>query len=132
MKKSVGSKNRLFLEGAFLFVFLISLNSCTKSSMDNMTTGTDTGSKGSTTPGTNEVFIENMAFNPSVITINAGTTITWTNKDAVGHTVTSTTGLFDSGAINTNGIYSHLFSTAGSYPYLCTVHPSITGTVVVK
>jgi plastocyanin len=132
MKKSVSSKSRLFIKGALLFVFLISLNSCSKSSMDNMTSGNDTGSNGSTTPGTNEVFIENMAFNPTVITVNAGTTIKWTNKDAVGHTVTSTTGLFDSGAINTNGTYSHLFSIAGSYPYLCTIHPDMTGTVVVK
>ena len=88
-------------------------------------------SKSSSGPGANEVFIQGMAFGPATITVSAGTTITWTNKDAVGHTVTSTTGLFDSGLINANASYSHMFSTAGTYPYTCTIHPLMTGTVVV-
>jgi plastocyanin len=88
-------------------------------------------SKNSSGPGANEVFIQGMAFGPATITVSAGTTITWTNKDAVGHTVTSTSGLFDSGLINANATYSHMFSAAGTYPYTCTIHPLMTGTVVV-
>lgn len=80
----------------------------------------------------NEVFIQGMAFNPATITVAANTTITWTNKDAVAHTVTSDTGLFDSGTILTNGTYSYTFSTAGTYPYHCTSHSSMTATVKVS
>lgn len=88
--------------------------------------------KTSDVPGPNEVFIEGNTFRPSTITVTAGTTITWTNKDGVIHTVTSTTGLFDSGSISSNGIYSHTFTTAGTFPYYCTVHPFMTATVIVN
>ncbi len=88
--------------------------------------------KTSDVPGPNEVFIEGMAFNPSTITVTAGTTITWTNKDPVNHTVTSTTNLFDSGSKSTNGVFSHTFPTAGIFPYYCTIHPYMTATVIVN
>ena len=84
------------------------------------------------TPGPNEVFIQDMAFNPSTITVSAGTTITWTNKDAIAHTVTSNTGLFDSGSINSNGTYSHLFSSTGTFPYHCSIHPNMTASVIIN
>ena len=73
-----------------------------------------------------------MAFNPGTITATANTTITWTNKDVVAHTVTSTAGLFDSWTINSNGTYSHLFSKAGTFPYKCTIHSGMNATVIVN
>jgi len=77
--------------------------------------------------------MQGMAFTPSTITVSAGTTITWTNNDGVVHNVTSnTSGLFSSGSISPNGTYSHLFSTAGTFSYKCTIHPSMTGSVVVN
>lgn len=88
--------------------------------------------KTSDVPGPNEVFIEGNTFRPSTITVTAGTTITWTNKDGVNHTVTSTTGLFDSGSISSNGNYPHTFTTAGTFPYYCTIHPFMTATVIVN
>lgn len=83
-------------------------------------------------PGLNEVWIQDMAFSPATITISAGTTITWTNKDGIPHTVTSTTGVFNSGSIAANGTYSHTFNIAGAYPYYCTIHPSMTAIVIVN
>jgi plastocyanin len=88
-----------------------------------------TGSTGGTGPGANEVFIQGMAFNPQTITVTAGTTITWTNKDQVAHTVTSTTGLFDSGSINTNGTFTHTFTATGTFSYYCKIHTYMTGSV---
>jgi plastocyanin len=85
-----------------------------------------------TTPGANEVFIQNFTFSPSTITVTAGTTITWTNKDAVAHTVTSDDGLFDSGSINPDGNYSHLFPTPGTFNYHCSIHPNMVGKVIVQ
>jgi len=122
MKKLIGSKSRLMVGAGILVAILCLSNSCSKSSSSNPTTN----------PGANEVWIQGMAFNPATITVNAGTTITWTNKDGVAHTVTSNTGVFDSGTMNVNGTYSHLFSIAGSFPYHCTIHPSMTATVVVN
>lgn len=116
---------------ALLFAILSISNSCTKSSMADMTgTGGDPG--GSKGPGTNEVFIQDMAFNPSTITVAAGTTIKWTNKDLVAHTVTSDTGQFESGSLTTGSTFSFTFTTAGTFPYHCTPHPSMTATVVVN
>jgi VCBS repeat-containing protein len=73
-----------------------------------------------------------MVFDPLTITVNTGTTITWTNKDVYGHTVTSDTGLFDSGTIDASGTFSYTFNTAGTFPYHCKVESTMTGTVVVK
>jgi plastocyanin len=133
MKKLNGSQSRLFTGMVFLFAILSISNSCTKQ-MDNMTSMvSSTGAKGgSIVPGTNEVWIQNMAYNPSVITITAGTTITWTNKDGVNHTVTSNTGAFDSGTISSNGTYSFTFTTAGKFQYYCIMHPAMVGSVVVN
>ena len=115
-----------------LFALLSILNSCTKSTLYNTPSGSNTGTKGSSGPGANEVWIQSMAFNPSIITVTAGTTITWTNYDAVNHTVTSDNALFDSGSIGTNGAYSHKFPNAGTFTYHCTVHPMMTASVTVN
>jgi plastocyanin len=81
-------------------------------------------------PGANEVWIQNMAFNPSNRAVSVNTTITWTNKDAATHTVTGTG--WGSGNLTTNQTYSHTFDTAGSFPYHCTIHPSMTATIAVQ
>ena len=98
--------------------------------------GGNTGSKGN--PGANEVRIQGMAFIPSSVTVKEGTVITWTNDDSVPHTVTSDTGLFDSGTMNPpdlytgGGTFSYTFTTAGTYKYHCSLHAAMTGTVIVN
>ena len=83
-------------------------------------------------PGTaNTVNIVNMSFSPSNLTVVAGTTVTWTNSDAMDHTVTSDTGLFDSGDISDHKTYSRMFSTAGTFSYHCTIHPGMLGKITV-
>jgi plastocyanin len=132
MKNSFSSINRLLI-GAIVLLTLLSISySCTKSSTTDPNTSGGTGSKGVTTPGANEVWIQGIAFDPSTITIITGTTITWTNKDAIGHSVTSDTGVFDSGIINASGTFSYTFDTAGTFPYHCKVHTTMTASVVVK
>jgi plastocyanin len=110
-----------------LSVFVIS-NSCNKDNSYG-----NSGGDGSKGPGANEIFIQNMAFNPGTITVTVNTTITWTNKDGIDHTVTSNTAdLFDSGIIKSNGTYSYTFTSTGTYSYHCTIHPTMTGTVQVN
>lgn len=79
----------------------------------------------------NQVTLSNRSFTPNSLTVPVGTTVTWTNKDAVTHTVTSTTGLFDSGNLASGSKYSYTFPTAGTYPYYCIIHAGMTGTIVV-
>ena len=85
---------------------------------------------GSGNPGANEVWIQSMAFNPGNRTVSVNTTVTWTNKDAVAHTVTGTG--WGSGNLAQNATFTHTFDTAGSYPYHCTIHPSMTATITVQ
>ena len=128
MKKSSSSKSRLLISATLLLTLISISYSCTKSSTNNM----PTGSKGGSTPGANEVWIQSMVFDPLTITVNTGTTITWTNKDVYGHTVTSDTGVFDSGIIDASGTFSYTFNTAGTFLYHCKVESTMTGTVIVK
>jgi plastocyanin len=131
MKNSFEFKSRFLSGTILLFTILLISNSCSKSSYNNMT-GMTGGTGGTGGPGTNEVFIQGMAFNPSPITVSINTTVTWTNKDAIGHTVTSDTGLFDSGTIGSNGTYSYDFTTAGTFTYHCKIHPTMVATVIVN
>ena len=87
---------------------------------------------GGGTPAANEVWIQGNAFNPGNRTVSVGTTVTWTNKDGIAHTVTSNTGAFGSGSLANNATFSFTFDTAGSYPYHCTIHPGMTGTITVQ
>ncbi len=78
------------------------------------------------------VTIKDFAFTPATLTVPAGTTVTWTNDDAVPHTATASDGSFDSGNLNPGQSYSFTFSTPGSYPYVCQYHAGMTGTIVVQ
>ena len=79
------------------------------------------------------VAITNFAFSPASLTVKAGTKVTWTNKDADAHTVTSTGsgGPLNSPAMATGDTFSFTFTTPGTYNYLCTIHPFMTAVVTV-
>jgi len=83
------------------------------------------------TSSTNSVNIQNMAFSPSTLTVPVGTTVTWKNLDNVAHHVVSDTGAFDSGVLNNGQSFNFTFTKAGNYPYHCSIHPSMTGTIIV-
>ncbi len=80
---------------------------------------------------TSDVAISGMAFQPASVQVSVGGTVTWTNADGVNHTVTSNTGAFDSGSLSDGDTYSYTFNTAGTFPYHCSIHPSMHGSVVV-
>ncbi len=77
----------------------------------------------------NIVNIQGNQFSPVEITIKKGDSITWTNKDSVGHTIVSTT--FQSTMLETGQSFTQAFSTVGTYEYHCSVHPSMVGKVIV-
>lgn len=105
-----------FIAASFICLFFL-VNSCSSNSA----------------PPANEVFIQGMAFSPATLTVTVGTTVKWTNKDAIAHTVTSDTGtVLNSGNVAANGTFSFMFMTAGTYSYHCAIHPSMVAKVVVN
>jgi plastocyanin len=72
-----------------------------------------------------KIDIKNFVYVPTIVFVTNGTNVTWINDDVVPHTVTSVTGIFDSGTINQGLTYSHIFNQTGSYEYGCTIHQSV-------
>ena len=79
----------------------------------------------------NLITIDGFAFAPSSMTVNTGSTVTWTNRDEEPHTVVANDGSFRSPGMGTGATFSHTFSTAGTFDYVCSIHPMMHGTVVV-
>jgi plastocyanin len=83
-------------------------------------------------PETTEVKIDNFSFGPGTLSVPVGTTVTWTNRDDIPHTVVSTEGAFKSKVLDTDEKFAYTFSKAGPYPYFCSIHPKMTGKVIVQ
>jgi len=83
-------------------------------------------------PATAEVKVDNFSFGPATLTVTVGTTVSWTNRDDIPHTIVSTEKVFKSKVLDTDEKFSFTFTKAGSYPYFCSIHPKMTGSVVVQ
>src|SRR4030042_3166627 len=126
----------LILVLTMLLLLVISV-SCTAS--DQSVSGTENGQDDAVTQNGDEIQIElrDFRFNPDMVTIKQGTTVTWVNKDGVTHTVTSgvrdnESGLFDSGNINSGATFSYTFNEKGTFDYFCVPHSGMDGTIVVE
>ena len=125
--RSVRRISLLCLVGAAMVLAACSSGGSTASS------STQTGSGSSAGGGGHAITIKNFAFSPSSTTVAPGTVVTVTNDDSVTHTLTSKAGAFDTGDIQAG--QSKTFtapSKAGSYPYICTIHQYMTGTLTVS
>lgn len=112
----------------------ISSSSSSSSSSATSSSITTTTSSATTTPSSlsASVLIQNFVFMPKSLTVKVGTTVTWTNQDSTTHTVTSDSGSeLSSGGIAPTHTYSHTFAQTGTFNYHCSIHPSMTATVVV-
>lgn len=93
---------------------------------------------GSSSPATTaagngaQVIMTNRAYDPKEITVKAGDTVTWVNQDAPKHDVVADNGEFKSGLFDKGQSFSFTFANAGTYPYHCSIHPGMTGTVIVQ
>ena len=81
---------------------------------------------------TRGVAIQDFAFSPRTVEIRVGDTVRWTNRDSVAHSATAQNGSFDTGLLADGESGSVRFTAAGTYRYICTPHPDMTGTVVVR
>jgi plastocyanin len=85
--------------------------------------------------GGDAITIKNFAFSPATLAVNTGTTVTWTNKDSAPHIVVSDTGApqaFSSESLSDGASFIFTFTQAGTYPYHCSIHPSMKGTIMVQ
>lgn len=78
------------------------------------------------------VSIQGFAFSPAALPIAVGDTVVWTNNDSASHTVTSDTGTELAGSLGNGQTYQHIFMTANSFPYHCTIHTTMHGSVTVQ
>jgi plastocyanin len=115
---------REYLTFAALLVFLLPLATAT-AAQARLTAAEPTSSA-------NVVNIDNFSFAPKELTIAAGTQITWTNKDDVPHTIVSVDHQFKSKTLDTDEKFSFIFQSAGTYEYFCSIHPKMTGKIIVK
>ncbi|HQN89715.1 MAG TPA: cupredoxin domain-containing protein [Methanoregulaceae archaeon] len=90
-------------------------------------------------PGTTTVTIQNFAFSPPELTVSQGATVTWVNKDAADHQIVSDASgadavgnLFKSPILPKDGSFTFTFTTPGTYPYHCSIHPSMKGSITVQ
>ena len=83
-------------------------------------------------PDPAQIVIKDFMFMPMSLTVKAGTTVTWANKDDEPHTVVSDTGLFRSGAVDTDETFTFKFDKPGTYHFTCSIHPRMVGTIVVE
>ena len=78
-----------------------------------------------------QVVVDNFSFTPSTLAVPVGATVTWTNHDDIPHNIVSTEKKFASPVLDTDEKFSHTFAAAGSFRYYCSIHPRMTGRVVV-
>jgi len=84
-----------------------------------------------TSAAAHEIVVDNFNFAPAAAAVTAGATVTWTNRDDVPHNVVSTDQKFKSPVLDTNQQFSHRFDAPGTYKYFCSIHPKMTGQIVV-
>jgi plastocyanin len=93
---------------------------------------TTTGGGGSASSSGTLVHVKNFAFNPKDLSVSVGTKVTWEFDDSTSHNVTASDNSFSSDDLNSGAKFSFTFNKAGTYSYMCTIHPQMKATVVVK
>jgi len=82
--------------------------------------------------GPSEIKIDNLAFGPKELTVAPGTTVTWVNRDDLPHSVVDKSKAFRSKTLDTNNSFSFTFANAGTFDYICGLHPQMTGKIIVQ
>jgi plastocyanin len=137
---TTSSTVRRILLGASAFLLALAAAACsTGSSPAPATVAPTTASAapaasaaGSPATAGSGVTIKGFTFGPTTLTVSPGTTVVWMNEDSTGHTVTAVDGSFDSKTLDSGATFSQAFPTVGTFAYHCTIHSSMTGTIVVK
>ena len=116
----------------FIVMALIAVTACSNSAGSAAPTAATSPAPAAPAGGAGAVTIKDFAFNPATTTAAAGSKVTWTNSDTTAHTVTFDDGSADSGNIAVGATFDHTFATAGTFPYHCTIHSQMHGSVTVS
>ena len=123
----VGRRGHVALISALFIVLVVAVFAAGCGSGTSGTTTTAAGGAGG-----GQVVMKSFAFDPASVTVKVGESVTWTNNDSATHTVVADNGEFTSSDIAPGAAFTQKFDTAGTYPYHCSIHPSMKGTVVVQ
>lgn len=130
---SLPRRHRPLLVLLALLAFFALTTGCGSSSDNGGATPAAPASSGSAAPsGGSTVEIKNFMFMPATLTVPVGATVTWKFDDSTQHTVTADDNSFHSSPMAGGQTFTHTFTTAGSVPYHCSIHPSMTATIIVK
>jgi plastocyanin len=94
--------------------------------------GTSVAAGDDAIPASAEVRIDNFSFGPQTLTVADGTEVVWVNRDDIPHTIVSVDGIFKSKVRDTDEKFAYRFTKSGTYSYYCSLHPKMTGTIVVR
>jgi len=131
--RAIGFRSSALTLAAILSVITISSASGFSHSTPGGTSGmVQVASADASASSVTEVKIDNFAFTPGVVTVKAGTQVTWINHDDIPHTVDSTQGKFKSAALDTDDKFQFRFTEPGEYPFYCRMHPKMTGKIIVQ
>jgi plastocyanin len=130
-KQSVGQPNPTFSTDVSATPGMGPMPGTSAMPMMPMTTGGAAPTLSAAPVNSNAVNIDGFAFVPATVTVKAGSTVTWTNEDEDPHTVVADGGAFRSQALGVGGTYSFTFPAAGTFEYLCSIHPFMRGSVTV-
>jgi plastocyanin len=124
------NKRLTWVASAMVGAALAGIFGCSKDSSNPYGTTTSTQSPPPSQSST--IVMMNLAFDPGTLTVSKGTAVTWQNNDGVTHTSTSDNGVWDTGNISPGASKNVTFSNAGTFKYHCSIHPGMTGTIVVQ
>ncbi len=116
----------------FIVMALIAVAACSNSAGSAAPSAATSQAPAAPAGGATAVTIKDFAFSPATATAAAGSKVTWTNGDTTAHTVTLDDGSADSGNVAPGSTFDHVFATAGTFAYHCTIHSQMKGTVTVS
>jgi plastocyanin len=132
---SMPAESRLILYSVCLVILILACMVAGCTSSPGPAAAATPAAQPASPAGGNSIAIKNFAFDPSTLTVKAGTAVAWTNQDGAPHIVVSDTGspvAFSSDSLSTGASYTFTFTQPGTYPYHCSIHPSMKGTVIVQ
>lgn len=129
---STDSKTLLLIVGGGFIIIIMAFYFLTNMPSGKIANSNAVKQNETTVAKDHEVTIQNYAYSPSNITVKVGGRVTWLNKDTVGHSATADDKSFDTGVLQAGESSSITFAEAGTFPYHCSIHPNMTGTIVVE
>ncbi len=132
--KEMEMKVKILLPIIVIILLMVLIAGCSSYPSSSSTSAAPTSATPSASVASSQsaVNISNFAFSPQTLTVAKGATVTWTNNDSTTHTVTSDSGVWDSGDLAPGKTFNYTFNQTGTFPYHCNIHTYMTAKIVVQ